>query len=158
MSDLLRERRGSDGRQRERLRRESIAGQRALKKKEGKSELCLILICNVYQLVPTFDVSPLTVGSSLCFLSACLLSSSTTIWEKDGRTFTFIWQERKTNREKNDNGLKRSVKERCNNSVHSLPQIKKKPGVGCQKVDGYFLIYPSPFSDMQSLTFLASNI
>lgn len=34
MSDLLRERRGSDGRQRERRRRESMAGQKALKEKK----------------------------------------------------------------------------------------------------------------------------
>ena len=43
-----------------------------------------------------FDDSPLTVGSSFCFLSACLLSRSTTICEKDGRTFAFIWQEEET--------------------------------------------------------------
>ncbi len=35
MSDLLRERRGSDGRQRDRLRREPITGQTALKGKKG---------------------------------------------------------------------------------------------------------------------------
>ncbi len=35
MSDLLRESRGSDGRQRDRLRRASIAGKTALKKTKG---------------------------------------------------------------------------------------------------------------------------
>lgn len=43
-----------------------------------------------------FDIfdhsSPLTTGSPLCIFSALLFSSSTTITEKDGRTFTFNWQ------------------------------------------------------------------
>lgn len=37
------------------------------------------------------DVSPLTAGSPFGIFSALLFSSSTTIKEKDGRTFTFNW-------------------------------------------------------------------
>lgn len=37
------------------------------------------------------DVSPLTAGSPFGVFSTLLFSSSTTIKEKDGRTFTFNW-------------------------------------------------------------------
>lgn len=38
------------------------------------------------------DLSPLTSGSPFCVFSALRFSSSTTITEKDGRTFTFNWE------------------------------------------------------------------
>lgn len=90
MSDLLRERRWSNSRPRDRLRTGLTGGEVASKSR---------IIVLVYRSETEFssvrhlqDGSPLTAGSAFCFLSACFFSSSATIWEKDGRSFAFICQ------------------------------------------------------------------
>lgn len=101
MSDLLRERQGSDGRQRDRLLRGQTAGGTALEKNKTTlngsiSNTLQKQICVQSESYRLFDDSPLTAGPSFCFLAACVLSSSATIWEKDGRSFVFIWQSEET--------------------------------------------------------------
>lgn len=51
----------------------------------------------------SLDGSPFSGKSSFCCLRTWFFCSSTTIWEKDGRTFTFSWQDR--------------VRKRCSSTV-----------------------------------------